>query len=312
MRNVFLGSPPFATPILIRLLESAHRPALIVTPPERRRGRGRKVGTSSVAELANEAGVELLQPETVKDAAFLERLAGVEADVFLVASYGELLRQEFLDLPRLACLNVHPSLLPRHRGATPIPAAILAGDDVTGTTIQRMVLALDAGDVLVQKETRVEPGETAGELAQRLAELSGDAALEALEALADGSATFVPQDGARVTVCKKLTKEDGRIDWARPSVEVDRHVRAMNPWPIAQTTLPGGTPLAIWRAHPVPLAAGERGSPGTVLASRGRWIVATGDGALELDEVQMAGKKALSAGDFLRGARLENGTRMGA
>ena len=151
MKYVFLGSPPFAVSILAHLLDSPYRPSLVVTPPARRRGRGRKQAESPVAELADDVGIPLLQPETVRDPAVIERLAAEEADVFLVASYGEFLREEFLSLPREACLNVHPSLLPRWRGATPVQAAILAGDEETGTTIQRVVLELDAGDVLVQK-----------------------------------------------------------------------------------------------------------------------------------------------------------------
>ena len=188
-----------------------------MTPPARRRGRGRKTQASPVATLAEEAGLPLLQPETVRDEEFLARLRAVEADVFLVVSYGELLRQEFLDIPREECLNVHPSLLPRWRGATPIQTAILEGDAETGVSIQRVVLALDAGDVLAAVHTPIEAGETAGELAERLAELSGELVVQALQSLADGSAVFTPQDEADVTHCKKLQKEDGSVDWSRPA-----------------------------------------------------------------------------------------------
>ncbi len=316
MRTVFLGSPPFATPILERLIGSHHRPELVVTPPARPRGRGRRVVPSPVAELARAAELPLLEPETVKDEAFLEALRAVDADVFLVVSYGELLRQSFLDLPREVCLNVHPSLLPRHRGATPVQAALLAGDEVTGVSIQKVVLELDAGDVLCARETRVLPGETAGELFERLAALSGDLAVEALDAVAGGDAVYTPQDPARVTHCRKLSKEDGRVDWARPAVELERHVRAMNPWPLAFTYLPGGAAggpgdkLALHRAQVLPRAGAA--APGALLVARERLVVACGEGALELTEVQAAGKRAMPAGDFLRGARLEAGQVLGA
>jgi methionyl-tRNA formyltransferase len=309
VRYVFLGSPPFATPVLEHLLE-VRPPTLVVTPPERPRGRGRRVEPSPVAALAREAGVPLLQPESVRDAAFLEELRGHEAEVFLVVSYGELLRQEFLDLPTTVCLNVHPSLLPRHRGATPIQAALLAGDERTGVSIQQVVLALDAGDVLVARETEVRAGETAGELAGRLSVLSGEAAAEALELVASGRAVYTPQDEAAVTVCKKLEKEDGRIDWSESAEAIERRVRAMNPWPLAHTTGPAGQKLALHRAEVLPVES--ESPPGTLLSAKERLIVACGEGALDVVQIQAAGKRVMSAPDFLRGARLTEGDLLGA
>ncbi len=309
MKVVFLGSPPFALPVLERLLASGRPPSLVVTPRPRPRGRGRREEASPLSALARAAGVEALEVESVREPAVLERLRAEGAAVFLVASYGEFLRAEFLDLPSEACLNVHPSLLPRWRGATPIQAAIRAGDEQTGTTIQRVVLELDAGDVLVQERTPILAGETAGELAARLAELSGGAALEALALVERGEARYAPQDPAQVTVCKRLTKEDGRIDWTLPARELERHVRAMNPWPLASTTLPGGAALGVLRAEPVRSAADA--APGTLLEAGERLVVAAGEDALALTLVQQAGKRALSAADFLRGARLAAGERLG-
>ncbi len=311
MRFCFLGSPPFATPILERLLGSRFMPSLVITPPDRAKGRGRTVQRSAIAALAEGAGVPVLQPHTVRDPEVIERLAREEADVFVVASYGEFLRQEFLDLPRDVCLNVHPSLLPRHRGATPIPAALLAGDEETGVSIQRVVLKLDAGDILVQKTLRILPGETTGELGVRLAELSGEAVLESLEKIESGQAVYTPQDPDQVTMCTKLTKEDGRIDWSRSAREIDRHVRAMNPWPGARTSLPDGRALALWRVQVLP-AAELDSEPGTLLQTQGRLVVATGQGPLELIEIQAAGKARMQAEAFLLGARLEAGERLGA
>lgn len=314
MRTVFLGSPPFATPILERLLASPVAPELVVTPPARRRGRGRKQAENAVATCAQAAGVDVWTPETVRDPEVMERLRAFAPDCILVVAYGELLRQEFLDLPRLRILNVHPSLLPRWRGATPIPAAVRAGDRVTGTTIQEVVLALDAGDVVVQKELEVLPGETAGELAARLASLSGEAAVEALEAVADGTATFRPQDPEGVTVCRKLTKADARLDWDAPALELERLVRAMHPWPLAHTTLPaaaGKEPKQLNVLRATVLEREPDVAPGTLLQTKGELVVAAGTGALRLELVQVQGKQALEAGPFLAGARLEPGERLG-
>ncbi len=263
-----------------------------------------------MALLAQREGLELLRPPSVKGPETLERLRAERPDVLLVVSYGELLRRELLDLPRGGCLNVHPSLLPRHRGATPIQAALLAGDEVTGVSIQEVVLELDAGDVLLQKRTEILPGETAGELASRLAELGAEAALEALDQVARGVARPAPQDPALATFCKRLTKEDGRIDWSRGARELERHVRAMNPWPLATAALPDGSGLAVLRAQALPVAA--RAAPGEVLQAKHRLLVATDDGVLELLLVQAAGRRALPADAFLRGSRLEPGQRLGA
>ncbi|HEX6881839.1 MAG TPA: methionyl-tRNA formyltransferase [Planctomycetota bacterium] len=307
MRLVFLGSPPFATPVLTRLVESPHRPLAIVTQPARAQGRGRKVAESDVAALARAHGIELLEPQSVREPAVMARLAELAPDVFLVVSYGEILRPEFLALPRIVALNVHPSLLPRHRGATPIQAALLAGDEVTGVAIQKVVQELDAGDLLLLRETPIRPGETAGELAARLAEWSGELVLEALDALEAGTARYVPQDAARATRCRKIRKEDGRLDWSRPARELEGRVRAMNPWPGAATTLPGGGELQVWRARTVEGA----GEPGTLLEAGPRLVVAAGTGALEVLEVQAPGKRPLPAAEFLRGARLAAGARLG-
>lgn len=307
MRLVFLGSPPFATPILARLERSDFRPLAVVTQPARAQGRGRKVRESSVAELARRAGIDLIEPETVRDPDVHARLAAYAPDVFLVVSHGEILRPEFLALARVVALNVHPSLLPRHRGATPIQAALLAGDPTTGVAIQKVARELDAGDLLLVRETPIAPGETAGELLARLAAWSGELVLEALAAVEAGTARYVPQDDARATRCRKIQKADGRLDWGLPAVELERRVRAMNPWPGAFARLPSGTEFSIWRAR---TEAAQKGAPGTILEAGSRLVVATGAGALELLEVQAAGRRPLPAPDFLRGARLAPGERL--
>ena len=312
MRLIFLGSPPFALPIFEALLTSDHEVALLVTPPDRPRGRGRVLSGSPLAEAAERAGVACLRPETTRAEAFPRELAAHEPELLVVASYGEILRQPVLELAPHGALNVHASLLPRWRGASPIQRAILAGDPETGVSIQRMVLALDAGDVLLSQATAIEPEETAGELLQRLADLGATALLRAIDMIASGSARYTPQDPAGVTLAPKLRKEDGRLDWSRTSDEILRRVRAMTPWPGARTSLvneQGTRPIVVTRARAVDaqaLARDGRPQPaGSLLDLEERLLVQSGDGVVELLEIKPAGKSAMSGHAFLRGARLD-------
>lgn len=310
MRVVFLGSPPFATPVLRRLLASTHDVVAVITPPDRPQGRGRGVVASEVSLLAQEHGVELFQPKGLKDPADVERLRSFQADALCVASYGEILRTEVLEMTPHGALNVHASLLPRWRGASPIQSAIAAGDPESGVSVQKMVLALDEGDVIVERRSPIGDRETSGDLLARLAEDGGEALIEALDALANGTATFTPQDPALASHCRKLKKDAGRIDWSRSTAELDRHVRAMSPWPGAQTTLSDGRNLVVRAAQPSAVD-GDDAPAGSLLAG-GAFTVATGDGALDLLTVQPAGKPAMDGAAFLRGARLEAGLVLGA
>ncbi len=310
MRLVFLGSPPFANPVLARLIDSPYRPFLVITPPDRPRGRSRgSTVENELASLARANGIEVAQPKTVRSPEFLEELRGLEPELILVCAYGEYLDAELRDIPSFEILNVHPSLLPRHRGASPIQAAIRAGDRVTGVTIQRVVKEMDAGEVVVALSTDVGEDETAGELAERLAVLGGEASVQALEALSSGTAVFLSQDAAQVTTCSKLTVEDSRLDWTRSSSELLNLVRAMNPWPLARTLLPDGKELLVLRARIPEREEPGKVEPGTVVAAGLDLLVQTGTGTLELLEVKPAGKRAMPAGDYLRGASLEAGAR---
>lgn len=310
MRLIFLGSPPFAVPVFERVLASPYRIVALVTPPDRPSGRGLRVARSPLASAADRAGIEVLQPATTKSADFVTALAARRPDVLLVASYGEILQDEVLRLAPHGAINVHASLLPRWRGASPIQAAILAGDEWTGVTIQRLVRALDAGDVLLAERTRIETEETAGELTARLAELGGEAAVRALDLLETGSARWTPQDPDRVTRAGKLTKAAGRIDWTKSAAEIARLVRAMNPWPLARTMLEDGRELAVLRARPAAETAPATAASAGALLDAERFVVAAGSGALELLSVQPAGKPAMDASAFLRGARLSASTRL--
>lgn len=317
MRVLFLGSPPFATPVLAALLESRFRPIAVVTPPDRPRGRGRRKEPSPVASLADEAGVLLIQPVSAKGEDFQQTIRELRPEVMVVASYGEILNQSFLDIA--PALNVHGSLLPRHRGASPIQTAILDGDTETGVSIQRIVLALDAGDILHEKRTAIGATETAGELFQRLEILGTEATLEALALIESGDAKYLPQDESQMTHCGKIKKGMGAVDWARSSVELDCHVRGMNPWPSAQTALEDGRALKIHRATPLVgdelqetvQFKGSLADPGTVIEVNRRLLVATGDGVLELHDVQLAGKRVMPAADLLRGLNLAVGSKLG-
>ena len=310
MRLCFLGSPPFATPVLAHLLDSPHAPQLVVTPPDRPVGRRRELERSALAALAEERGVRCLQPKTVRDEEFMGELRAFDPEVILVVAYGEYLKPEFLEVASREILNVHPSLLPRHRGASPIQAAVAAGDRVTGVTLQRVAQKLDSGDLLVAHETELGEEETAGELAERLMVIAGEAAVEALELVATNHAKFTPQDEAQVTECSKLSVDDGVIDWARPAEELRNQVRAMNPWPLARTLLPNGKALLVLEAR-VAEPAKSGAAPGEVLEVKDRLAIATGAGALELVTVKREGKAAHSAVEFCRGARLEPGACLG-
>jgi methionyl-tRNA formyltransferase len=311
LRIVFLGSPPFATPVFERLVASPHRPLLLVTRPDRPRGRGRAVARSPLVESAERSSIEVLQPADPHAPEVIDRLRALEPDALFVASYGAILKPALLTLAPLGALNAHASLLPRHRGASPIQAALLAGDAVTGVSIQRIVAELDAGDVLLSRERPIGPRETAGELLDALAELAGAAAVEALDQLAEGRARFEPQDPARVTIARKLTKAHGRIDWAKGAWELERFVRAMNPWPGARCTDASGRELTVLAARVYDEAEAPGAQPGELIAAENRVVVACGRGLLELLQIAPAGKRPMSGADYLRGARLEPRQRFG-
>lgn len=329
LRVLFAGSPPFAVPILEALLPSRHALVGVITQPDRPQGRGRKARLSEVAALARGRGLPLLAAGNLHEPAPLEWCLATRPDVFVVASFGQILREPLLSFARWGALNVHASLLPRWRGASPVAAAILAGDRETGVSIQRIVPRLDAGPICGERRTAIGPEETAGELTQRLAILGGNLLLEVLDSLEQGKAHFETQDETLVTTAPKLTKGSGQIDWSRPTIEIERRVRAMNPWPGATTRLfptegdprrktlaKEGVAIRILRVRRVETLA--PGSPPGILlglptdpsepppTSLG---VATGDGALTVLELQPESGNVMAGADFLRGKRLTLGAR---
>ncbi|MEN0110059.1 MAG: methionyl-tRNA formyltransferase [Planctomycetota bacterium] len=315
MKLLALGTGPFAVPSLRAIVESGRHEVLAVVtrPPRGRRGEP----PAPMAAAAEELGLPLWQPATVNEAEAIERLTAYGADLLVVCDYGEILKPAALGATRLGGVNLHGSLLPKHRGAAPVQWAVLRSDAETGATVIQMTPGLDAGPILGRFTTPIDPDETSGELEERLAELGAALTLEVVDALSDGTATGEPQDKSLVSKAPRLRKEDGLIDWSRPARALKDHVRGMSPWPRAFTFVPqpDGKPplrLVVDRVAVVkdegPLR--ER-QPGEVIAADGRLVVATGDGAVELREVQPAGKRRMPAGDWLRGAKLATGAVLG-
>ena len=295
MKLIFAGTPEFAAQALAALIAAGHQLALVLTQPDRPSGRGMALRPSPVKTLALEHGIKVFQPPTLRDAAAQARLQAGGADAMIVAAYGLILPQAVLDLPRFGCINIHASLLPRWRGAAPIQRAILAGDAESGVCIMQMEAGLDTGPVLLSAALPIAADETAGSLHDRLAELGAGLIVAALEKL---PLAPTPQADCGVTYAAKIEKSEAMLDWNQSAQQLARQVRAFNPFPGALATL-GQLSVKVWRAS---AEAGE-GSPGTILASdRAGILVACGEGALRLTELQKAGGKRLSAAQFLAGA----------
>ena len=300
---IFAGTPEFSVPALEALLASRHRVLAVYTQPDRPAGRGQQVTMSAVKQCALRHQLPVEQPQTLKDPAAVERLAQWSADLMIVVAYGLLLPKAVLETPRLGCVNIHASLLPRWRGAAPIHRAIQAGDKESGVTIMQMDVGLDTGPMLLERLTPIDARETSATLHDRLAALGAAAVIEAIDAIAAGAAVprAQPKDGA--TYAAKIRKEEALIDWSKSALEIDRLVRAFTPWPIAETRW-NGQQLRVWEA--LSTATKTPASPGTVIATGENGIeVATGNGTLQLTRVQAAGRKAMAAADFLKAHRPE-------
>jgi methionyl-tRNA formyltransferase len=306
-RITFMGTPEFAVPIL-KALTDAYQVVGVVTQPDRKAGRGRELRPSPVKEVALEHDLPLFQPQTLRTAEAVAHLATWRPDVIVVAAFGQILRQDVLDLPTHGCLNVHASLLPRWRG-NPLAAAIMAGDEITGVTVVKMDAGLDTGSILSQREEPIRPDDTCATLEERLSQIGADLLIETLPAYLAGNLIPRPQPAEGVTYAPQLHKEDGQIDWHKSAVELDRQVRAATPWPGASTTLQGKR-LKILRATPLPDWRGDA-PPGTIVALVDGCAVATGKGALRLEMVQLAGKRPMGIEAFLCGRRECVGTCLG-
>lgn len=299
MRIVFAGTPEFATQHLQALLDAGREIVAVYTQPDRPAGRGQKLMPSPVKQLALQHGIAVYQPQTLRDPAAQAELAALTPDLMVVVAYGLILPQVVLDTPRLGCINSHASLLPRWRGAAPIQRAIEAGDASSGVTVMQMEAGLDTGPMLLKVTTTITAEDTGGSLHDRLAQLGSAAVVEAVGKLAAGELRGEVQDDSLATYAHKLNKDEARLDWSRPAVELERLVRAFNPWPICHSTL-NGEPLKVLAAQ---LGEGK-GAPGTVLAAdKSGLTVACGEGALRLTRLQLPGGKPLSFADLYNSRR---------
>ena len=303
LRIVFAGTPEFAAEHLKALLHSPYQVVAVYTQPDRPAGRGQKLMPSPVKQLALQHEIAVYQPQTLRDPAAQAELAALKPDLLVVVAYGLILPQVVLDIPRLGCINSHASLLPRWRGAAPIQRAIQAGDSESGVTVMQMEAGLDTGPMLLKASTPISADDTGGSLHDRLAELGPPAVLQAIAGLAGGSLRGEVQDDSLATYAHKLNKDEALLDWSRPAVELERLIRAFNPWPICHSSL-NGAPLKVLAAQLVTEPGAGRGAPGEILAaSKDGLTVACADGALRLTRLQLPGGKALNFADLFNSRR---------
>jgi methionyl-tRNA formyltransferase len=320
MLLVFCGTPRFAVPTLEKLAEAGHSVPLVVTQPDRPRGRGMDVAVSPVKEAATRLGIAVLQPSTIRNNdEFRSQLAAIRPDAIIVVGYGRIIPQWMIDLPRLGNLNLHASLLPKYRGAAPIQWAIANGESVTGVTTMRIDAGLDTGDILMQREIAIGLEDTAETLGPKLASIGAGLMVETLRGLETGQVRPTPQDHAQATLAPILNKEDGRMDFSRSATHLFNRLRGFQPWPGAFTTFKGKT-LQVHRAQPRQHAA--KLTPGEVAVEGTRLLVGCGEGfgkdkdknagaALELIEIQVEGKRRMSAQEFINGYRPKSGDHLG-
>lgn len=309
MKIIFAGTPEFAVPCLQMLLDSKHEICAVYTQPDRPAGRGRKLQPSPVKELAVAAGIPVFQPLTMKTSEDLQQISEFNADLMVVVAYGMILTQAVLDTPRLGCINVHASLLPRWRGAAPIQRALMAGDEKTGVTIMQIVRKLDAGDMLHKEECVIAATDTASDLHDKLAALGAIGLSKVLEQIEAGTLRPEPQDEVLVTYAEKLEKSEAVIDWTQPAAQIALKVRGLHAWPVAQTLYQGNV-LRIWQAVEVNDDSSVQLEPGVVRCADKHMDVSTGKGCLRLLEVQLPGGKRMPVQAFLS-AHDVNGVKLG-
>ncbi|MDH3998421.1 MAG: methionyl-tRNA formyltransferase [Desulfuromonadales bacterium] len=311
LRTVFMGTPDFALQTLQGLIDAGCDMVGVYTQPDRPKGRGKQLAAPPIKELAQKYDIPVFQPTKLRQPEAVAELEALKPDLIIVVAYGQILPKSVLDIPQHGCINVHASLLPKYRGAAPINKAIIDGEAETGITTMYMDVGLDTGDMLVKKSLAIGAEETAGELHDRLALLGRETMEETLQQLCDGSLQRQVQDDALTSYASMMKKEDGCIDWSRSAQEVHNHVRGLDPWPGAHTSI-NGELLKIAQTSPETSAdAGETEAGCVVSADADGVCVACGQGVLRIKQLQLAGRKRLAAGDFLRGCALEAGTKLG-
>lgn len=309
MKIVFMGTPDFSVETLKQILAAGHEVSLVVTQPDRPRGRGKKPSFSPVKEYATEQNIPCFQPEKIRDASCIEILQKEQADIFVVVAFGQILPQRILDIPKYGCMNVHASLLPKYRGAAPIQWSVINGDAETGVTTMRMDAGMDTGDILLQDRIAIAPDETGGSLFDKLAVAGGALCVKTLAQIADGTIESIPQDHEAATYTRMISKQDGEIDFTLPAERIECLIRGMNPWPSAYTRI-GNKMLKIWEADVI--AQKDAHQPGEIFdVTKDAFCVAAGEGALKILSLQLEGKKRMNTADFLRGYTLENGDCLG-
>lgn len=315
MRMVFMGTPEIAATVLKCILASGeHEVVGVVTQTDKPKGRGKEIGISEVKEVALAHDLNILQPEKASDPAFLDELRKLDADVFCVVAYGKILRQTLLDIPKYGCINVHASLLPRLRGASPIQWAVINGDRESGVTIMHMDAGIDTGNIILQKSFELDKKETAGTLHDKLAELGGPMLLEALRMIEENTAPDIKQNDDEATYVKVIEKSLGQIDFSKEACEIERLIRGLDPWPSAYTALEGRM-LKLWDADVVSVREDKAFTAlpvGTVIeVNEDSFTVKCGKDCLQVKKLQLEGKKKMNTADFLRGYKLEKGVVLG-
>ena len=309
MRVIFMGTPDFAVGTLNALVEADHEVLAVVTQPDKPRGRGKNLCCTPVKEEALRHGLAVCQPKKVRDPEFIETLRQLKPEAIVVVAFGQIIPKEILEMAPYGCLNVHASLLPKYRGAAPIPWAVIDGEKESGVTIMRMDEGLDTGDMISRSVVSLDPKETGGSLFDKLSQVGAKLLVETLEQVKNGQAVYERQPEQSPTAyASMIDKKMGNIDWTMPAVKIERLIRGLSPWPSAYTFLEGKT-LKIWAARVVQEETTAR--PGEIFHTDKRGIyVAAGEGVLCLDEVQLEGKRRMAAADFLRGCKIEKGTRL--
>lgn len=311
MKIIFMGTPDYAAEALEALIKAGHEVMAVVTQPDRAKGRSGQVQCTPVKECAVRHGIAVLQPVKIKTPEAIEELKKYEADVYVVAAFGQILSKEILELPQFGCVNIHASLLPKYRGAAPINQCIIDGEKETGITIMQMDAGIDTGDILAQKKVIIEDKETAETLFDKLSQAGAELIVEALPKIERGEITPIKQDESLVSYVKMMDKSKGRIDWSADAVSIERLVRGLNPWPSAYTSCQGKT-VKIWRSDAVETAGECTEQPGTIVLVRKDFFdVACGAGNLRIYELQMEGKKRMDTKSFLLGNPWKEGMILG-